>query len=205
MIEMWIDDRPPRFRGGNGSGRGGDIPDMPLTLRLAGVAFLCAVLASCALNEVSDSPQQSSPITGTAVNATTIAPPPPVPPQEASAPAPVLETETVDAPVVEEPYILECQVGLGPIETYWSDGTVTGYSDYCQSVHDEVLQNEVDANTPVCDGTTCRYPSGATIPDPNAVPDDRCTNQIDYAGDPRSNAEINSIGAQTGQCPAPIS
>ncbi|RYF49869.1 MAG: hypothetical protein EOO27_32780 [Comamonadaceae bacterium] len=51
----------------------------------------------------------------------------------------------------------------------------------------------------------CRYPSGATIPDPNAVPDDRCTNQINYAGDPRSNAEINSIGAQTGQCPAPIS
>jgi hypothetical protein len=28
-----------------------------------------------------------------------------------------------------------------------------------------------------------------------------CTNQIDYAGDPRSNAEINSIGEQTGYCP----
>lgn len=34
--------------------------------------------------------------------------------------------------------------------------------------------------------------------------DGRCTNQIDYAGDPRSNAEINSIGATTGHCPAPI-
>lgn len=34
--------------------------------------------------------------------------------------------------------------------------------------------------------------------------DERCTNQIDYAGDPRSNAEINSIGASTGQCPAPM-
>ncbi|MFH8594470.1 hypothetical protein [Streptomyces rimosus] len=32
---------------------------------------------------------------------------------------------------------------------------------------------------------------------------ERCTNQIDYAGDPRSNAEINSIGADTGHCPAP--
>jgi hypothetical protein len=32
----------------------------------------------------------------------------------------------------------------------------------------------------------------------------RCTNQIDYAGDPRSNAEINSIGASTGHCPPPI-
>lgn len=33
---------------------------------------------------------------------------------------------------------------------------------------------------------------------------DRCTNQIDYAGDPRSNAEINGIGANTGRCPAPM-
>lgn len=33
---------------------------------------------------------------------------------------------------------------------------------------------------------------------------DRCTNQIDYSGDPRSNAEINSIGASTGVCPRPI-
>ena len=32
----------------------------------------------------------------------------------------------------------------------------------------------------------------------------RCTDQINYAGDPRSNAEINSIGATTGQCPAPL-
>lgn len=34
--------------------------------------------------------------------------------------------------------------------------------------------------------------------------DQKCTNQIDYAGDPRSNAEINGIGATTGQCPAPM-
>ena len=33
---------------------------------------------------------------------------------------------------------------------------------------------------------------------------DRCTNQINYAGDPRGNAEINSIGAVTGKCPPPI-
>ncbi|MDF3290192.1 hypothetical protein [Streptomyces silvisoli] len=32
----------------------------------------------------------------------------------------------------------------------------------------------------------------------------RCTDQINYAGDPRSNAEINSIGEQTGYCP-PVS
>ncbi|MFF7700249.1 hypothetical protein [Streptomyces lydicus] len=31
----------------------------------------------------------------------------------------------------------------------------------------------------------------------------RCTDQINYAGDPRPNAEINSLGAKTGHCPAP--
>jgi hypothetical protein len=31
-----------------------------------------------------------------------------------------------------------------------------------------------------------------------------CTDQIDYTGDSRSNAEINSIGEQTGSCP-PVS
>ncbi|WP_438472317.1 hypothetical protein [Rhodococcus erythropolis] len=33
----------------------------------------------------------------------------------------------------------------------------------------------------------------------------KCTDQINYAGDPRSNAEINSIGEQMGSCPAPLS
>lgn len=32
----------------------------------------------------------------------------------------------------------------------------------------------------------------------------RCTDQINYADDPRSNAEINSIGESTGTCPQPI-
>jgi len=40
-----------------------------------------------------------------------------------------------------------------------------------------------------------------TAPRVNA---ERCTNLIDYAGDPRSNAIINSIGASTGQCPQPM-
>ncbi|MGW5787767.1 hypothetical protein ACWEWK_27725 [Streptomyces sp. NPDC003757] len=31
----------------------------------------------------------------------------------------------------------------------------------------------------------------------------KCTDRRNYAGDPRSNAEINSIGEQTGTCPAP--
>lgn len=32
----------------------------------------------------------------------------------------------------------------------------------------------------------------------------RCTDQINYAGDPRSNAILNSIGASTSQCPVPV-
>lgn len=32
----------------------------------------------------------------------------------------------------------------------------------------------------------------------------KCTDQINYAGDPRSNAEINSIGERMGSCPAPL-
>jgi len=32
----------------------------------------------------------------------------------------------------------------------------------------------------------------------------RCTDQLDYSSDPRSNAEINGIGAATGQCPTPM-
>lgn len=38
----------------------------------------------------------------------------------------------------------------------------------------------------------------------SATADDRCTNQIDYSADPRSNAEINGIGASTGVCPTPM-
>lgn len=37
-----------------------------------------------------------------------------------------------------------------------------------------------------------------------ASADPKCTQLIDYAGDPRSMAEINGIGYSTGTCPAPI-
>jgi hypothetical protein len=36
-------------------------------------------------------------------------------------------------------------------------------------------------------------------------PDDvKCTDKINYAGDPRANAEINTIGERDGKCPDPI-
>ncbi|RJO69977.1 hypothetical protein D5S18_29330 [Nocardia panacis] len=40
-------------------------------------------------------------------------------------------------------------------------------------------------------------------PVPSAAPNAKCTEKINYVGDPRSNAEINSIGEQTGKCPEP--
>ncbi|MYR44975.1 hypothetical protein GTW67_23780, partial [Streptomyces sp. SID5910] len=41
-------------------------------------------------------------------------------------------------------------------------------------------------------------------PQPGGTPvqdGEKCTDQVNYAGDPRSNAEINSIGDKTGYCP----
>ena len=35
------------------------------------------------------------------------------------------------------------------------------------------------------------------------APDVSCTDQVNYAGDTRSNAEINSAGERTGSCPLP--
>ncbi|GAA0474571.1 hypothetical protein [Streptomyces olivaceiscleroticus] len=47
---------------------------------------------------------------------------------------------------------------------------------------------------------------GSATGTPAATPKqsgERCTDQLNYAGDSRSNAEINSIGEETGHCPAP--
>lgn len=43
---------------------------------------------------------------------------------------------------------------------------------------------------------------GAALPPGPSDPHQKCTDQYDYAGDSRSNAEINSIGSDTGTCPA---
>ena len=51
--------------------------------------------------------------------------------------------ETVAPEPVPQPTIVGCQEGYNPVQTTWSDGTVTGYSDYCQSVRDQFIQNEV--------------------------------------------------------------
>ncbi|KPC79998.1 hypothetical protein ADK82_21180 [Streptomyces sp. NRRL S-4] len=51
------------------------------------------------------------------------------------------------------------------------------------------------ASTPQSD------PARSTTSETPAQSDEKCTDQVDYAGDPRPNAEINSIGENTGTCP----
>ena len=150
--------------------------------RLLSVVAFVLVLAGCgAGNETSTSTQPRTTTTQTASSTpattvaatTTTAPPAPEPAGESTAPS-AAESYSAPQPVptvpIVEPHIVDCQPGLGEVTTYWSDGSVTGYSPYCQSVHDDALAQEVAANTPVCDGVTCRYPSGATMPDPAATP-----------------------------------
>ncbi|MBP2214800.1 MULTISPECIES: hypothetical protein [Rhodococcus] len=159
---------------GNEIGSRGGIAGVK-TLRLLPILAIALIVSGCGNGDSSPpaattSASTSAPVatTNAAVLSTTAS----SVPDSTSAEITSTDTETaVDEPVmVEEPYIVDCQLGLGPIVTYWSDGTVTGYSDYCQSIHDQVLADEVAANTPVCDGTTCRYPSGATRPDTNSSP-----------------------------------
>lgn len=54
--------------------------------------------------------------------------------------------------------------------------------------------------------TTTKPRTATTAKQPSSASDTsyRCTNQIDYSSDPRDNATINSIGAETGKCPTPI-
>ncbi|WP_232668146.1 hypothetical protein [Pseudonocardia sp. TRM90224] len=46
---------------------------------------------------------------------------------------------------------------------------------------------------------------GPSVPSATSAPasDVSCINRINYAGDTRSNAEINSLGEQAGTCPPP--
>ncbi|MER6168007.1 hypothetical protein [Streptomyces violaceorubidus] len=56
------------------------------------------------------------------------------------------------------------------------------------------------AQSPTRTATPSTTPAdGGTQPDQGTG--EKCTDQVDYAGDPRSNAEINSIGEDTGTCP----
>ncbi|WP_067082195.1 hypothetical protein [Streptomyces hygroscopicus] len=63
------------------------------------------------------------------------------------------------------------------------------------------------ASTPQSAASTPKAGQGSASSTPSGTPKKdgmKCTDQINYAGDPRPNAEINSIGENTGYCP-PVS
>ncbi|WP_139279889.1 hypothetical protein [Rhodococcoides yunnanense] len=147
-----------------------------MKLPIAAIAVFAGlfVLSGCAGAE--DISADTSPTASvSAPTPVTTSVPPSILPTTAVPPAPVtttvepVETYVEPAPVYEEPYIVECQHGggLGPIATSWSDGSETGWSAYCQSVHDQALQSEVEASTPTCETDVCVHPNGATVPNPN--------------------------------------
>ncbi len=158
----------------NGRGHSDGTWAVKLPIVVVPVFAVLLVLPGCSGGE--DRAVDPSPVASASASATTTVtatalpsaqPTTEVPPVVATNAFEAVETYVEPAPVYEEPYIVDCQMGLGPIATTWSDGSETGWSPYCQSVHDQVLQGEIDANTPTCETDVCVYPNGATIPNPN--------------------------------------
>ncbi|WP_156516205.1 MULTISPECIES: hypothetical protein [unclassified Rhodococcus (in: high G+C Gram-positive bacteria)] len=101
------------------------------------ISMLTLTVSACGGGEVTpQAPTTSSVKTLTSTDAT----PPPPPTTIAVAPP---ETPAPPAPEPTPATIVGCQSGYDPVTTTWSDGTVTGYSNYCQSVRDEFLQEQV--------------------------------------------------------------
>lgn len=93
--------------------------------------------------------------------------------------------------------------GLAACSSDGSDGAATPSSSSA-SLSSPVTTSASAASTvpttdtPVTTTAPIVTPTGAGQP---GVDHSRCTNRTNYAGDPRSNAEINSIGERTGICP----
>lgn len=113
---------------------------MKLKLGVAAIGMFAVLVSGCGANEpASDAPTSTTVVTSsptaTSTATTTVAPSAPV-------------ADTPVEPVVE-PTIVGCQEGYNSVETTWSDGSVTGYSGYCQSVRDEFVENSAPAPEPV--------------------------------------------------------
>lgn len=145
------------------------------------VVAAAAALAGCGSSgDAADQSPPSSSSTATSL-ATSSTLPTEVPEDEPTAEPETVAVEPAEdiAPAVVEPqqaesYIVACQEGLGPIETYWSDGTVTGYSDYCQWAKDDLRRSMIVADEAPSSGTneseawyTCGYD---VLCDDNGIP-----------------------------------
>ncbi|GAA5010660.1 hypothetical protein GCM10023257_67240 [Streptomyces hyderabadensis] len=119
---------------------------------------------------------------------------------------------TVEEPVMsarKTPMLALAAVALGLALTACGNGGDGGSSDDAAPATPAATatanSNETAASTapsaPAADatgGTSSDTPQ-STRPDQGTG--EKCTDQVNYAGDPRSNAEINSIGEETGTCP----
>lgn len=131
----------------------------------AALAITAALLAGCGTDTPTTSgteptttteaaPSTSEAATTTAEATTTL---------EATIPA------APPAPAAQDPapapYITGCGDALGPVITYWSDGTTTGSSPLCQEQHDNAVAAEADAGLKyTCDASACYWPDGSLVP-----------------------------------------
>ncbi|GAB39536.1 hypothetical protein GOSPT_070_00240 [Gordonia sputi NBRC 100414] len=134
---------------------------------LATIAALAGVTACGGNDTSSDSPTQSPSFSVVSSSASSPEAPPST---EGANPSPSVKPESAAAPT-----IVGCQEGYDPIQTRWSDGTVTGYSEYCQGVRDQFVANEVNPESgpkqPVCESG---LPCGITEDDGVVCDDSGC-------------------------------
>jgi len=184
----------------------------------ANIAVSALVVAGCGGNDSREgnptSASEGSPAPTTAETPPSSAQasgPEVVPPSSpaVAAPEPELEPEPEPEPAL---VIVSCQIGLGPIETYWSDGSVTGWSDFCQSQHDDVLRREREANDPNekqiawCGTDKQIYNRGMTFYTDGSSSSwtQYCANQFDGVNNPPLPPGANGGGgAVAGPCDTP--
>ncbi|MEV6481378.1 hypothetical protein [Streptomyces sp. NPDC051576] len=93
-------------------------------------------------------------------------------------------------------------VAAGLALTACDPGVATSATSATGSATSSAQSNTTSTSTPSAkSGQTSTTATGSGTAKKSGV---SCTNQINYAGDSRSNAEINSIGEKTGYCP-PVS
>ncbi|MFE0792540.1 hypothetical protein [Streptomyces mutabilis] len=96
------------------------------------------------------------------------------------------------------PMLALAALTLGLALTACGNGDSGGTGDAAASTTPAATApSTAQSSTPTGD-TSSDTPKGAQ---PDQGTGEKCTDRVNYAGDPRSNAEINSIGEQTGTCP----
>lgn len=108
---------------------------------IAGVLSL-ALLTGCGNGDVA--PPAAPTTSSTSTTITTAAPTTTL--TETPEATPADPEPTAQPVVVNAPVIISCDGGPGPVITYWSDGTVTGSTPYCEDVAESRRQAERDHN-----------------------------------------------------------